>query len=128
MQKLSSQLVTPGVILFTEHFDACVSFYKDKLGLPVWFEKEGLVCLKFGTSYLMVERGGMASATNKPVSSNPTMLRFNVNDVANAAQLLAEQGISVEIVTHDWGTTGTFSDPDVNLCSLKNADDPYFEE
>ena len=47
----------PGVILFTERFAECVVFYRDLVGLPVWFAKDGLVCLRFGEGYLMVETG-----------------------------------------------------------------------
>jgi lactoylglutathione lyase len=120
-----------GIILFTEHFDACVAFYRDTLGLPVWFEKPGLVCLRFGDGYLMVETEGVANQDTptkaKSVSENPTKLRFNVKDVEAAARLLESKGVSVEINVYDWGTTGTFLDPDGNICALKDADDPFFE-
>lgn len=119
-----------GIILFTERFDECVAFYRDTLGLPVWFEKPGLVCLHFGNGYLMVETGGFANQDTptqaKPVSQNPTKLRFNVKDVEAAAHLLESKGVKVEIKVFDWGTTGTFLDPDGNLCALKDADDPFF--
>ncbi len=54
-----------GIILRTERFDACVSFYRDIVGLDLWFEKENLVCFRYGAAYLMVEKGGHASATRK---------------------------------------------------------------
>jgi len=119
-----------GIILRTERYIECVAFYRDTLGLPVWFEKPGLVCLRFGDGYLMVETEGFASQDNpmraKPVSENPTKLRFNVKDVKAAARLLENKGVHVEIKTFDWGTTGTFLDPDGNVCALKDADDPFF--
>ena len=96
------------------------------LGLPVWFEKESLCCLRFGAGYLMIETGGMARDQRKPNSENPTMLRFNVQDVEAAADTLRTKGIMVDIKTYDWGTVGTFTDPDGNACELKNADDPFF--
>ena len=55
------------------------------------------------------------------------MLRFNVDDVPGAAAMLLAKGVDVEVKTFDWGTVGTFHDPDGNLCELKNADDPFFE-
>ncbi|OOY12059.1 hypothetical protein BMG00_13420 [Thioclava marina] len=125
---LFDALVTPGIILFTERFDDCVVFYRDKLGLPVWFEKPDLCCLRFGSGYLMVETGGNASAERKAIAENPTVLRFNVADVELSARLLAAQGIGVKITHHDWGTTGAFLDPDGNVCGLKDADDPYFSQ
>lgn len=124
--KLSDQVQCHGVILFTERFEDCVAFYHQKLGLPLWYEKPGLCCLHFGSGYLMIERGGVGKAARKGLSENPTILRFNVADVAAAARSLAAEGIAVDIKHHSWGTTGAFLDPDGNVCGLKNADDPYF--
>lgn len=118
---------THGIILGTERFDACVTFYRDLIGLPVWFEKEGLVCLRYGDGYLMVETGGVARDQRKPNSENPTMLRFNVDDVHAVAGLLERAGIAVSVRSFEWGTVGTFRDPDGNACELKDAADPFFQ-
>ena len=126
MVRLADYLVTPGIILFTQNFAACVAFYRDTLGLPVWFEKPGLVCLRFGTGYLMIETDGVAAPGRKSMAQNPTVLRFNVADVRATARLLEEAGVPVRITDYDWGTVGTFVDPDGNTCGLKDADDPFF--
>ncbi|SHG66974.1 hypothetical protein SAMN05444003_0409 [Cognatiyoonia sediminum] len=76
---------TFGIILGTENYDACLSFYRDTLGLSVWFDKGHLCCLRFGDGYLMIETGGVASLCLKTNAQNPTVLRFNVEDVAAAA-------------------------------------------
>ncbi|OOY03320.1 VOC family protein [Thioclava sp. F28-4] len=76
----------------------------------------------------MIETGGRAEVTRKDISQNPVALRFNVSDVKAAASLLEAQGVPVEVKMHDWGTTGAFIDPDRNVCSLKNADDPFFTD
>jgi len=123
---LSEKLVTPGIILGTQKFDECVTFYRDTLGLPVWFEKTGLVCLRFGEGYLMIETGGVAATGRKTNAENPTMLRFNVVDVDAAAADLQAAGVDVEVTQYDWGRVGTFCDPDGNACELKDASDPYF--
>lgn len=123
---LVSQIQTFGIILGTERYDACLKFYRDILGLPVWYEKSGLVCLRYGDGYLMIETGGMARDQRKPNSENPTMLRFNVDDVPHAAALLEQKGVSVRVTEYDWGTVGTFIDPDGNACELKDAGDPFF--
>ncbi len=120
------KIKTHGIILGTERFEECVSFYRDMLELPVWFEKDHLVCLRFGDGYLMIETGGMARVGRKPNQENPTMLRFNVDDVERAAAILEARGVSVVIKRYHWGTVGTFIDPDGNACELKNADDPFF--
>jgi len=101
-----------GIILGTERYDECLSFYRETIGLPVWFEKEGLCCLRFGNGYLMIETGGMARDLRKPNSENPTMLRFNVHDVEATADLLRTHGIDVDVKS--------------NACELKDADDPFF--
>ncbi len=125
-QTLKLNIRTHGIILGTERFDACVAFYRDVLRLPVWYEKPGLLCLRFGDGYLMIETGGVAREGRKSQSENPTMLRFNVDDVAAAAEDLRQRGIAVDVETHSWGTVGTFLDPDGNVCEFKNADDPFF--
>ena len=117
---------TFGIILVTERFDDCVRSYRDTLGLPVWFEKHELVCLRFGAGYLMIETGGAARDRRKRNDENPAMLRFNVEDVAAAAAALTARGVAVDVRTFDWGVVGMFQDPDGNLCELKNADDPFF--
>jgi lactoylglutathione lyase len=124
---LNFKIRTHGIILGTERFDACVAFYRDVLELPVWYEKPGLVCLRFGDGYLMVETGGVARDTRKLQSENPTMLRFNVDDVLAAANELRQRGIDVDVQTYAWGTVGTFVDPDGNACEFKDADDPFFQ-
>ncbi len=112
-------LVTPGIILFTENFAECVQFYRDRIGLPVWFEKAGLVCLRFGDGYLMVETGGVAGVGPKMVHQNPTVLRFNVDDLAASARFLRGNGVVVALHRFAWGQIGKFSDPDGNLCELR---------
>ncbi|WP_445679560.1 VOC family protein [Radicibacter daui] len=124
--KLSAHVACYGVILLTERYDACVEFYRNRLGLPFWYEKEGLCCLRFGAGYLMIEREGVGKAARKTPAENPTILRFNVANVPEAARSLEAQGIVVDIEQHSWGVTGSFVDPDGNVCELKNADDPYF--
>lgn len=126
MTSSALDFTTVGIILGTERFDACLAFYRDVLGLPVWFEKERLVCLRFGDGYLMIETGGSAVAGVKPNTQNPTMLRFNVPDVLASAEVLRDRGVTVDVKEFDWGTVGTFADPDGNKCELKDADDPFF--
>lgn len=115
-----------GIILGTERYDECLKFYRDVLCLPVWFEKQGLCCLRFGNGYLMIETGGVGCDSPKPSSENPTMLRFNVTDIEIVANLLRERGVVVDIKSFDWGVVGKFTDPDGNACEIKNADDPFF--
>ncbi|AOX99604.1 VOC family protein [Jeongeupia sp. USM3] len=114
------QFELPGIILFTERFDACVAFYRDRLALPAVVARPGLVTLDLGGAYLMIESGGVGRRGPKPIDENPTILRFNVSDVDAAAGLLRCQGIDVEVLRLDWGVVGCFSDPDGNRCELKD--------
>ena len=119
-------LAQPGIILFTENFDACVHFYRDLLELPVRFDKGHLITLEFGSGYLMIEKDGFATPGGKTPAQNPAVLRFNVSDVQVAAAMLRSRGIGVEVQTFDWGTIGAFLDPDGNRCELKNQTDGFF--
>ena len=112
---------THGIILFTGRYQACRAFYRDIVGLPVWFEKPGLTCLRFGDGYLMVEDGAERARVR-----GPTVLRFNVDDVEAAARALRDKGVPVTVRRFDWGTVGAFADPDGNECELKDAGDPIF--
>jgi lactoylglutathione lyase len=125
--KLALNIRTHGIILGTERFEACVAFYRDTLGLPVWYEKHELVCLRFGDGYLMIETGGVARDRRKEQSENPTIIRFNVDDVAAASKALRQSGVVVEEQTFSWGSVGTFLDPDGNVCEFKDAGDPFFQ-
>lgn len=116
-----------GIILRTERFDACVWFYRDLLGLELWYTKEDLVCLRFGTGYLMIEKGGHSSPGRKGSENSPHIFRFDVADVVQTSSILMAQGIEVEVREFDWGTIAAFADPDGNPCELKNADDPFFQ-
>lgn len=114
-----------GVILFVEHYDACVTFYRQALELPLIKDQGDLVILGFGDGYLMVEREGIARE-QKSRADNPTVLRFNVADVEQTAALLRSRGVEVEVKSFDWGTVGQFQDPDGNACELRNHYDGTF--
>lgn len=74
----------------------------------------------------MIETGGMARQSRQPNSENPTTLRFNVEDVSAAADLLESKGVSVERKSFPWGQVATFADPDGNTCEPKDSGDPFF--
>ena len=119
-------LAQPGLMLFTQNFEACVAFYRDTLGLPVLFDKGYLVTLGFGSGYLMIEKEGVAVPAGKSRAESPVTLRFNVSDVETAAAMLSARGVAVEVRRWDWGITGAFLDPDGNRCELKDHHDGFF--
>ncbi len=113
-----------GLILCTENYKECVTFYSDVLGLPILHvldnEHSKLTCFDLGgDSYLMVETGGTAVPAGKSLDQNPVWLRFNVEDVEEAADELRGKGVVVKIRKEVWGTVADFMDPDGNVCSLR---------
>lgn len=110
-----------GIILFTEHYESCVTFYRDQVRLPVKHVQATLTTFAFGTGYLMVEQGGAAAQTEKSRSQNPTVLRFDVADVQVAARTLRKRGVMVEVCEYEWGVIGVFLDPEGNRCELKQS-------
>lgn len=113
-----------GIVLNTENYSNCCAFYGDKLGLTLLYRSgEGadeLTVFAFGSSYLMIERGGSARPGGKTKDQCPTKFRFNVPNVEAASRELAAQDIAVRILRHDWGTTAEFLDPDGNRCALRS--------
>lgn len=120
------KFTTSGVILFTRSYDACVDFYDRVLGLEMLHRidrpDEHLTTFRLGDTYLMVETGGVGSASAKTVAQNPIKLRFNVPDVAFAVAELESRGLRPKIHHHSWGTTAEFTDPDGNRCALRSDD------
>lgn len=119
-------LEQPGLVLFTEHYDACVRFYRDTLGLETFADKGNLIVLKFGSGYLIVEDGGVAMPGGKTRAQSPITLRFNVADVEAVAATLRSKDVPVDVASFEWGTIGTFLDPDGNRCELRNHFDGFF--
>jgi lactoylglutathione lyase len=113
-----------GIILNTENYDACISFYQKIFGLPVMFKKdEGkfkLTCFKFGGAYLMIENDGLAKPSGKTVAENSTKLRFHVEDIHKTLKQLKYHGIDAKLQEFDWGTTINIFDPDGNRISIRD--------
>ena len=115
-----------GLVLFAADREASVHFYRDIVGLSLFKATDYVTVLDFGAAYLMIEPGGVAVAGGKDRSQCPMTLRFNVANVASEAERLREQGVAVAVAAHDWGTIGTFHDPDGNVCELRNHFDGFF--
>jgi lactoylglutathione lyase len=114
-----------GIVLCTENYSECVAFYTDILELPVLFsldnEHSQLTCCDMGSgNYLMIEKGGVAVNGRKSVEQNPVWLRFNVIDVDDVVGQLSKKNITIIIRKEEWGTVADFTDPDGNVCSLRD--------
>ncbi len=113
-----------GLILYTENYEKCVTFYSTILELPVLHalddEHSKLTCVSMGeANYLMIETGGNSTPERKTLDQNPVWLRFNVEDVEETADELKRKGVNVKIRKEVWGTVADFKDPDGNICSLR---------
>ena len=121
-----ARLLRAGVVLFVEHYEACVAFYRDTLGLPLIKDQGNLVILDFGGAYLMVERESAVARSKKTRDENPTVLRFNVENVDVEADRLRAKGVSVAVMHFDWGIVGQVRDPEGNAGELRNHYDGTF--
>lgn len=121
-------ILRTGVILNTDNYDACVSFYEKVFDFEVIYREKNdtfqLTCFEFGDSYLMIETGGHANPAGKSVSENPAKLRVNVADIQEALATLRSHGIDSEIKHNTWGLTIDIHDPDGNRIGIR--DEPTF--
>ncbi|MAM88783.1 MAG: glyoxalase [unclassified Hahellaceae] len=113
-----------GIILNTENYPACVTFFRDLFGLPVLFDRTDdgvqLTCFEYGNGYLMVEQGGKAKSGVKSAIESSFKLRFNVRDIEAALAELLAWGIEASITENAWGRTINISDPDGNRIGIRD--------
>ncbi|WP_017187765.1 VOC family protein [Alkalibacillus haloalkaliphilus] len=109
-----------GLILFVERYDECIAFYRDLLQLEVRNVKDTLVSFELPHGYLMVEQGGSGSHEEKSRHQNPTVLRFDVESLAESVKELEERGVQFieKCKTFDWGSIAVLNDPDGNRIEL----------
>lgn len=114
-----------GVLLFVERYEECIVFYRDVLGLEVRKEKESLVTFNISSGYLMVEKDGVGSTTEKSREQNPVVLRFDVDSLSESVKQLKDKGVTFLEGHHafDWGTIAVFLDPDRNRIELGEIND-----
>lgn len=124
MKGKSLQIARAGIILNTENFDACVSFYKQVLGLKLLFEEQSegfrLACLDCLGTYLMIETGGVSVPSGKTVSQNSTKFRFNVKSIENTLNHLKSKNIDAQITNNSWGQCINIFDPDGNRVAFRD--------
>lgn len=113
-----------GIILNTERYEECVSFYKDLFRLNIQFQKKDgefkLTCFEFYGSYLMIETCGVSKPSGKSMEESCTKLRFNVPDIDVALSVVKAYGIDAKILKYSWGSTINISDPDGNRIGLRD--------
>lgn len=114
-----------GIILNVENFDDCVSFYKSLFGLKEMFIKRNgdfrLTCLEYGSAYLMIETGGIASETEKTILQSSAVLRFHVEDTQVIMDLVLQHDKTSRRIETDWGYIIRCNDPDGNPISIRES-------
>lgn len=111
-----------GIILYTKHYEKCVEFYAEIIGLPKLFVTKDITCFEFGASYLMVEFDDEYDGKENKPERIKTCLRMNVSNVRELADKLIDKNIEVDFQEHSWGTVAKFFDPDGNLCAFKDSE------
>ena len=119
-------VVRTGIILNTENYAECVSFYRTLFGLKVLFEQPDLTCFEYGGSYLMIETEGCAVPGAKTMRQNSTKLRFNVASLEDALEAIHAYGLDAATTRHAWGSTIDIHDPDGNRVGIR--DDLTFKD
>ena len=118
------KIVRTGIIINTEKYDKCVSFYKNLFGLNILFKEQygefQLTCFDFEGSYLMIETDGYARPEGKTIKENSTKLRFNVSNIEEALGTIKTYGFEAEIIRNEWGSTINIFDPDGNRVGIRD--------
>lgn len=113
-----------GVILNTQNYRDCVSFYRDIFDLKLIFEKSEahfkLTCLTFGDSYLMIETDGIAVPEGKTMAQGSLKLRFNVCNLEAALIRTQKLRPEAKIIELPWGSTINIFDPDGNRVGIRD--------
>lgn len=110
-----------GLILYVQHYEACIQFYTEILELPLLFKNENLTSFDFFGTYLMVEKEDrVAYLNNISEIKNTLCIRMNVADVYTISEVLKNKNISVNYQEHSWGNVAKFKDPEGNLLAFKD--------
>jgi lactoylglutathione lyase len=112
--------------VFCLHWEECVLFYKDTIGLPMKFKDDSLGWAEFdlGGASIAVER--MAQDDTEAVSlvGRFVGLSFHVEDLGAVYQELKEKGVEFEgpPEVQPWGgALAHFKDPDRNIITLSGG-------
>ena len=105
--------LTLNTILYCRHWKETVTFYRDKLGLPVLFSREGFAEFGIGDNARISIADEARSKTKSPDRKGIT-LTFQVRDIDGTRALFNQRGLNPTPVSHHpWGAKVFYlSDPD----------------
>ena len=90
------------ITLWVNSYDACLSFYRDQLGLPLETADQNFAQFATGGTRLYLHRLGQTS----PLRDHSLEIHFEVPDVDQAYAVLVDRGVSFDSPPEDmpWGT------------------------
>ena len=110
--------------LLVEDLEACVSFYKDVLGLPLIRKRHDTAHFDAGNGVLFeLMKGGKASLTPKEPDQQPIVPGLRVDDMDNAIVELKQKGVIFIGEAGEYKGTrwAQFSDPEGNRLEIKQV-------
>jgi len=110
--------------LFVEDLEACVSFYKDVLGLPLLRKRNDTAYFDIANGALLeLMRGGKASHLPKEPDQQPLVLGLRVENLENAILELKQKGVLFIGEAGEYKGTrwAQFSDPEGNRLEIKQV-------
>ncbi len=99
------------ITLWVKEFDACVAFYRDRLGLPVEHIEQNFAQFATAGTKLYLHRLG----ETRPLRSHTVEIHFPVEDVDAAYRSLSSKGVVFEQAPANmpWGSRmAAFRDPE----------------
>ncbi|WP_442602994.1 VOC family protein [Paenibacillus sp. KN14-4R] len=119
------QLTLRYVILYTNHPQESLTFYRDLLGLPIRGEHDSYIEFDTGSTILAINtRESVREITGLDIPDHHSRtyeLGFTVTDVAATIEQLRQAGVTVvkEPLEKPWGQIVSYvSDPDGNLIEI----------
>ena len=90
------------ITLWVNSYDACLSFYRDQLGLPLETADQNFAQFATEGTRLYLHRLGQTS----PLRDHSLEIHFEVPDVDQAYAVLVDRGVSFDSPPEDmpWGT------------------------
>jgi catechol 2,3-dioxygenase-like lactoylglutathione lyase family enzyme len=90
------------ITLWVQHYDSCLVFYRDQLGLPLEIADENFAQFTTSGTHLYLHR----LSSTSPLRDHTVEIHFEVPDVDEAYEAIKKQGVNFESepANMPWGT------------------------